>query len=119
MNRQYFDFSALISDYSNTFTVITHTASGYDSKGDWQDGEEERVVMTGAMIAFAENKVFRSDGAITSKDKRLFVESRLPDALIGAKVEYNGQKYMIDSEFENAEFTGVYSYLLKWVNAFD
>lgn len=119
MNRQYFDFSGLIRNYSNQFTVITHSESGYDEAGDWREGQETRTALTGAIIAFTESKVFRSDGAITSKDRRLFTEEKIPDALIGAAAVYNGQKYMIESELENAEFTGVYSYLLKWVSAFD
>lgn len=119
MSRQYFDFSGLINDFSNTFTVIVHTQGGYYDAGDWQKGQETRTEYTGAIIGFRESKVFRSDGAITAKDKRLFMLQALPQALIGAKVEYKGQKYMIESELENAEFTGVYSYMLKWVSAFD
>lgn len=119
MSRQYFDFSGLIDDYSNPFIVVTHTDAGYDKAGDYHDGQETRTEYTGAIIAFRESKVLRSEGAITAKDKRLFMEQRLPQALVGAYVEYGGQKYRIDSELENAEFTGVYSYLLKWVSAFD
>lgn len=119
MSRQYFDFSGLIADYSSTFTVIAHEKGGYDDAGDWQNGQETRTEMTGAIIGHRENKVFRSEGKITAHDKRLFMLSPLPDALIGAKVEYKGREYMIESETENAEFTGVYSYFLRYVSAFD
>lgn len=119
MNRQYFDFSGLISDFSNRFIVVTHEKDNYNDAGDFVKGQEKREEYAGAIIAFKESKVFRSDGAITAKDKRLFMQTRLPDALVGAGVEYRGQKYMIESETENAEFTGVYSYFLRWVSAFD
>lgn len=119
MSRQYFDFSGLIADYSNPFIVVTRDAGGYDAAGEWRDGQETRTEYTGAIIAFRESKVFRSDGKITSKDKRLFMQQALPQALMGAHVEYMGQKYMIESELENAEFTGVWSYMLRWVSAFD
>ena len=119
MSRQYFDFSSLIDDYSTDFTVITHTDSGYDAAGDWQEGTEQKLTLTGAIIAFKESKVIRSDGAITSKDKRLFMQQALPDALLGAVVLHAGQTYRIETELENAEFTGVWSYLLRWVSAFD
>jgi len=119
MSRQYFDFSGLIEDYSDKFTVITHTKGGYDDSGDWQDGQEKRDELTGAIISFKESKVFRSDGKITTKDKRLFMQQALPDALMGATVVHDGQKYMIESEHENATFTGVYSYFLRYVSAFD
>lgn len=119
MSRQYFDFSSLIEDYSNSFDVIIPENKGYDEKGDWKAGSKRRETWTGAIIAFKESKVFRSDGKITSKDKRLFMQEAIPKALLGAEIEYRGQRYMIDSELENAEFTGVYSYHLKWVSAFD
>lgn len=118
MSRQYFDFSGLIQDFSNTFEVITHTDGGYNSAGDWQDGQEVRAEYTGAIIAFKESKVFRSEGKITAQDRRLFMQQALPDALMGAKVIFRGQQYMIESEHENAEFTGVYSYFLRHVSAF-
>lgn len=119
MSRQYFDFSGLIDDYSNPFTVVTHSKGGYNEAGDWQEGAETRTEYVGAIIAFKESKVFRSEGKITAQDRRLFMEQPLPQALMGAHVEYKGQKYMIESELENAEFTGVYSYFLRWVSAFD
>lgn len=119
MSRQYFNFAGLISDFSNPFTVITHTKPGYNAAGDYVPGEETRTTLKGAIIAHRENKVLRSDGAITAKDKRLFMRQALPYALIGAEVEYCGQRYRIESEVENSEFTGVWSYMLKWVSAFD
>lgn len=119
MSRQYFDFSGLIQSYTNPFTVITDAKAGYNDAGDWVDGQETRTEYMGAIIAFRESKVFRSEGTITAKDRRLFMLQKLPEALVGAKVEYQGQKYMIESELENAEFTGVYSYMLRWVSAFD
>ena len=118
MSRQYFDFSGLIQDFSNKFIVITHSKGGYDDAGDWKDGQETRTEYKGAIISFKESKVFRSEGKITAKDKRLFMQQALPDALMGATVLYKGQQYMIESEHENAEFTGVYSYFLRYVSAF-
>lgn len=119
MSRQYFDFTGLITDYSNSFTVVVPGSEGYDEKGDWKAESAKRETLMGAIIAFKESKVFRSEGKITSKDKRLFMQEALPKALIGAEIEYKDQKFMIESELENAEFTGVYSYLLRWVSAFD
>ena len=119
MSRQYFDFSGLILDYENPFEVVTHKEGGYNERGDWVKGQEERITLKGAIIAFKESKVFRSEGKITAQDRRLFMREALPDALVGAGVEYKGRKYMIESELENAEFTGVYSYFLRWVSAFD
>lgn len=119
MSRQIFDFSPLLRDYATAFTVITQSGGGYDDAGDWRDGTETRTEMTGAIIAFRESKVFRSEGKITSQDKRLFMRQPLPDALMGAQVVHDGHRYMIESETENAVFTGVYSYLMRHVSAFE
>lgn len=119
MSGKFFDFSGLITDYSDSFTVIVPQSGGYDESGKWKDGEATQEELRGAIIAFKESKVFRSEGKITAKDKRLFMQQALPKALIGAEIVYRGQKYMIESELENAQFTGVYSYLLRWVSAFD
>ena len=119
MSRQYFDFSGLIEDYSSTFEVVTCKGSGYNEAGVWTEGAEERIVLSGAIIAYTENKVLRSEGAVTTQDRKLHMLEKLPEALIGATVLFGGKKYRIHSELENAEFTGVWSYLLKWVSAFD
>lgn len=119
MSRQYFDFTPLIQQHETTFVVITHKDGGYDDAGDWQDGQETRTEYTGAIIAHKESKVFRSEGKITTQDRRLFMQQPLPQALMGAKVVYDGDLYMIESEHQNAEFTGVYSYFLRYVSAFE
>lgn len=119
MTRQYFDFSGLIDAYSSTFEVVTHAKGSYNAAGDWVDGPEERIMMQGAIIAYTESKVLRAEGAITTKDRKLHMLEKLPDALMGALVIFGGKKYRIESELENAEFTGVYSYLLRSVSAFD
>ena len=117
MSRQYFDFSQLIADYENEFTVITTAQDHFNERGDLVKGQESQQSMSGAIIGFRESKLFRSDGTLTAKDKHLFMLQRLPDALVGAKVLYKGQQYLIESETENAEFTGVYSYVLRWCSA--
>lgn len=119
MSRQYFDFTGLIRQHAVNFKVISNTESGYDEAGDWREGQDTCTWHTGAIISHKESKVFRSEGKITSRDKRLFMLQPLPDALMGAKVLHKGAQYMIESELENAEFTGVYSYYLRYVSAFE
>lgn len=119
MNRKYFDFSSLISDFSNPFTVIKCGNGRWDFKGDWVGESGENLQFKGAIIGFSERKVLRSEGTITTKDKHLFMQEPIPEALIGSKARYRGQEYVIESETENAEFTGVYSYVLRWCSAFD
>lgn len=115
---QYFDFSYLINKYSSEFTAITLSEGYFDDAGDWVNGETVLTPLTGAIISRSESKVFRSEGALTEKDKRLFMLHPIDNKLHGAKVVYNKDAYDLSDCIENAKFTGVYAYTLKYVSAF-
>ena len=117
----YFNFNRLISKYSREFTVIVNSEGEYDAKGDWVDGEKREITMTGAIMAMSESKVYNSNGAYTSKDKVLYMTEPLSDTLFDCDVKFLGNVYKIDStvEADDADFTGVYHYILKWVSVFE
>lgn len=111
----YFDFVSLINKYSTSFRVILSSATTYDSKGDEVHAEEEKE-LTGAIISIGDNKIYQSTGTLTSMDKYLFVFEPLP--LTETKVIHKGLVYRVENQIENAEFTGVYQYTLKYISAF-
>ena len=111
----YFDFVSLINKYSTSFRVISSSATTYDSKGDEVHTEEEKE-LTGAIINIGDNKIYQSTGTLTSMDKYLFVFEPLP--LTETKVIHRGSVYRVENQVENAEFTGVYKYTLKYISAF-
>lgn len=115
----YFNFARLIEKYNCEFTAVIQSEGYYDDSGEWVKGEETEIPMTGAIIGFKESKIFRSDGTLTAKDKHLFMLQPFDKALKGATVIYKGEKYNVEAETENADFTGVYAYVLKYVSAFD
>lgn len=116
----YFHFERLINKYSREFTATYKTGGGrYDDKGDYTSGEVVKETLTGAIINFKESKTYRAEGTLKTQDKRLFMLQPLKSALIGATVIDNGNEYRIEEATENAMFTGVYSYVLRWVSAFD
>ena len=115
----YFDFSTLIKKYSTTFTVKIPVAGYYDDCGDWQEGRPAERKMTGAIISHRENKIFKSEGTLTEQDRALYMLEPLTFALDGAKVIHENKVYTISSALQNAVFTGVYSYSLKYVSVFD
>lgn len=114
----HFNFTGLIKKYETTFTVISTSNGGYNDLGEWQPGTEEQTEMRGAIISLKEDKVYRSEGLLTSQDRELFMLEPLPGGLLGATVIYNGNKYKIQGTTDNSEFTGVSSYVLKFVSAF-
>ena len=112
----YFHFFRLIQKYSCSFIAIFPLNGGYDNQGNYYTGQE-RKTLTGAIIDISQDKIFRSAGTLTERDKNLFLFSALP--LVGGYVIHKGNKYSVETQSENAEFTGVYQYTLKYVSAFD
>ena len=115
---QYFNFSRLINKYGSEFKAITLTEGHYNDAGDFVKGDKTETILNGAVIAFKESKVHRSEGTLTSQDRRLFTQTPIDKALIGSKVQYESNIYAIEDCTENAKFTGVYAYTLKWISAF-
>lgn len=116
----YFDFSRLIRKYSREFTVIKEGEKTLNAAGDWEYGTRSETTLNGAIIGFAESKVHRSEGNLSTMDKALHMLEPIDNALMGATVIFKGNKYRIETQKgkDNADFTGCYSYTLKYVSAF-
>lgn len=115
---QYFNFSRLINKYMTDFTAITFSEGYYNDSGDFVKGEKTETTLQGAIINYKESTVRRSEGTLTAQDKRLFMLKPLEQALKGAKVIHDGKTYSIEDCGENAMFSGVYAYTLKYCSAF-
>lgn len=117
----FFNFSRLITKYSREFTVMTKGKKVLNKAGDWVYSEPTEITLNGAVIGFTESKVQRSEGTLTTNDKALYTLKPIDEALMGATVVFNGNKYKIETQKSksNAEFTGCYAYTLKWISAFN
>lgn len=116
---QYYNFERLIKKYSNEFTLVTPATKVLNDMGDYITSEPTETAMTGAIIAIKESKIYRSEGTLKSQDRQLYMLSPIEKPLDGAKVIYNNNMYSIEDSTENAEFTGVYAYTLKFISAFN
>ena len=116
----YFNFQRLITKYSRPFTLISKGEKTLKF-GEWVYEEPTEFTLYGAIIGFSENKIHRSEGTLTAKDKMLHTLELIDNSLMGATIIFNGEKYTIETQKgkDNADFTGCYSYLLKWVSAFE
>ena len=114
-----YNFSRLIKKYRSEFKTITLANGYYNDSGDWVKGDETETVLTGAIINFTEDKIYRSSGTLTSNDRRLFTLEPISDSLKDSKVIFEGKVYSIEQSRENAKFTGVWAYTLKYVSAFN
>lgn len=113
-----YDFSWILEEYESEFTAITLSNGYYDDSGEWIKGDTVTTKLKGAIISHSDNKIFRSEGALTQKDKRLFMQKPIDSKLHGAKIVYEGDAYSLTDCKDNAKFTGVYAYTLKYVSAF-
>lgn len=114
----YFDFTYLIEKYSTPFILKVPGKGEYDEKGDFVEGGPVKKEYTGAILAHRERKVFKSEGTLTEQDRALYMLEPLTDALQGAEVIHGGKVYSISDSLQNANFTGVYAYTLKYVSVF-
>ena len=116
---QYYNFSRLITKYKSTFKLITYTGEHYDDYGEYVKGEKTETDLTGAIISIRESEIYRSQGTLTAEDRHLFMLEPIKKALEGAKVVFEEKTYSIEDCTQNAQFTGVWQYTLKYVSAFN
>ena len=117
----FFNFKNLITKYSREIKVVKEGEKALNDVGDWEYAEPTETTLYGAIMGLTESKIQRSDGMLTAKDKVLHTLSEIDNALMGATVIFKNNKYCIETQKgkDNADFTGCYSYTLKWVSAFD
>lgn len=116
---QYYNFKRLIEKYSTRFTVFLPNGGEYDDSGDFVANKDTKRKLTGAIISHRQVKIFKSSGSLTEQDRALYMLTPLDDALKGAILIHEGKQYRIGDLLENAAFTGVYSYTLKYISVFD
>ena len=114
----YYNFTRLVNKYSSEFTAISLLTGYYDDSGDWVDGETVEITLHGAIIKHRDTKIFKSNGTLTEQDRALFTLEPIEKALQGSQVVYEDNVYSIVDNLENAKFTGIYKYTLKYVSAF-
>lgn len=114
----YFNFARLVNRYSSEFKAITLLSGYYNKKGDWVDAETKEVTLSGAIIKHRDSKIYKSNGTLTAKDRALYMLEPISDKLIGSQVVYENDVFSIEDNLENAKFTGVWKYTMKYVSAF-
>ena len=117
----YFNFKRLIGKYSREFTVTVKGEKTLNAAGDYVYGTPQQYTLRGAIIGYAENKIHRSEGQLTQQDMALHMTEPINEVLIGTTVIFDGNTYRIEAQKGkgNADFTGVFSYTLKYVSAFN
>lgn len=117
---QYFNFRRLINKYMCNFTLKKPSKGSYVG-GQYQQGSIEEIELTGAILSTTATKAYQSGGYYKKQDKRLYTLEPIEGSLDGCKVVYNNNEYSIEEDYQqgNEQFTGVSSYVLRWVSSFD
>lgn len=116
---QYFNFKRLIEKYSTDFTVCVPSKDDFDDSGEYVKGTPTKQTFRGAILSHRESKIFKSGGTLTEQDRALYMLEPPPADLQGAELIHGENLYHISSKLENAAFTGVYAYMLKFVSVFN
>lgn len=113
-----YSFKRLINKYSVPFTLEV-TGSGYrDDLGEWQSGVSVSTEETGAIIPLTQRQIYQSGGALTEKDRTLFISRSVPIPL-KSKIHYKGDTYHVEARIPFEDYADFNSYSLKHVSAFD
>ena len=118
---RYFNFGRLVQKYSRPFVCKIKETGYYDDLGEWYAPPPKRYEAEGAVMSISSSKLYHSDGAYAAKDKSLYMLSPIDSALLNAEIIFNNNVYRVESDTgcDEAEYTGVYSYVLKWVSVFE
>ena len=120
---QRFNFQRIVQKNSSEFKVVILLSKYLNDSGDWVQGETKEITLEGALIKHRTSKIFNSNGKLTSKDMALYRTEPIEQALYGANIVYEDESgknvYHIENYLENAKFTGVWAYTLKYVSAFN
>lgn len=117
---QRFNFNRLITKNASEFTLKQPQEGSYVG-GQYQSGGFTEKVLSGAIMPISATKLYQSGGYLTRKDKRLYTLEPIEGSLDGCKVLFDNNEYSIEEDTQNGNerFTGVSSYILRWVSSFD
>lgn len=115
---QYFNFKRLIDKYRREFTVIIPAEKKLNDAGDWVRSEATEKTLSGAIIRHRQSKVYKSNGTLTLNDYALYMTEEPPIEIVGTTVICDNKKFKVESALNNAEYTGIWNFNLKYISAF-
>lgn len=112
------NFENLINRYSVQFEIIPKTGGSYVG-GEYVAEYGEARKASGAIVSFPRKKVYQSGGHLSTKDLHLYTLQPITEDLHGIRIRYKGETYSVEEDIDYSLFTGVNTYVLKWVSSFE
>ena len=109
-----YNFKRLIEKYSVDFTLVSISEGSYVG-GKYVEGIKTETQCRGAIVPISDSKIYQSGGALTIKDRQLFMKSPIEQSLTNSKIRYKGNVYKIEHETNHEDYADAYIYTLKWV----
>lgn len=109
-----YNFKRLIEKYSVDFTLVSISEGSYVG-GKYVEGVKTETQCRGAVEPISDSKIYQSGGALTTKDRRLFMKNPIEQSLTNSKVIHKGNVYKIEQEANYEDYADAYIYTLKWV----
>lgn len=119
---KFFNFKALIDQFTVTFTIEYPLTSDEAVEYDWLGKEiptKQKVPMTGkgALIPMSQKNIYQSGGRLTEADRQLYsLDHNIPNK---SKITYKGMIYHVESKTPYEDYADFSTYTLKGVDAFN
>lgn len=112
-----FKFNWLVKKYSTNYELEIEPEAVLDKKsGKYIKGDAQTEYRRGVIIPYEEEKIYRSGGVITAKDRLLI--STTPIDIEHSFVNYRDSRYKVEGETPYNEYGDFYNYRLKYVSSF-
>ena len=111
-----YNFERLVTKYSEPVTLVQY-AKGEFIEGRFQKGDPTETVLMGAVVPFAERKMYRSGGYLKSTDRQMYTLERITGSLEGSQIVHKGKTYAIEEDTDHTSFSDVSVYILRWVES--
>lgn len=107
-----FEVADMIREYSLPFELVTRSEGSFDQEnaGRWTPGEDVKTMEQGALIPLPTKIIYDSGGALTTKDRHLFITKPVP---IGSECHFKNDIYVVQGETDWGDYADAYKYILK------
>lgn len=113
-----YDFSRLISKYSNDIEVVKMQKGQYVN-GRFVPSETVTGRIRGAILPIKTEKIYQSGGTLISSDRQLYTKVSLGENLSSLKIRYKEKEFKVEEDTNYSDYAGVYVYLLRRMDTFD
>lgn len=111
MNKP-FEFADFVDEFRVPLLYLDHQEGFWNDEGDYVEEQELPRPMSGIVLPLSDDDLrYAEAGTFSKREKKVYTTIPLQE---GRQVEYNGDRYTIQSFRDYSEYADVYIYLMRW-----